>query len=519
MFSKKTGLLFTIFITGAAVLVVEVLALRILSPYYGNTIFSASSVMGVILLALSLGYYWGGKLADRRPNFIWFYGIILLGALFIWLLQIFIKLVLPLIGYNMSIMWGPLVTSLIMFFVPSLLLGTLSPYAIKLQQVLHPEAGIGSLSGQAFFWSTCGSIIGSLLTGFVLIPYLGVDKIIIIVGLVLVVLSLVPLLFLKSKLKLKLIFIIAVLVVGSSTYFLLSVFQPNSNVVYSQDGIYERITILDVKYNDRPTHFFIQDRNSSSAVYLDAKDANDLAFDYSKYYSLYRLFKPQAKDFLVIGGAGYTLPKVFLGEPQASRVDVVEIEPSLLDLAYKYFALPQDKRLTNYVEDGRRFLVRNDKKYDVIFGDAFLSLYSIPAHMTTQEFFQLAKQRLNEDGVFMGNFIGNLGPAKDSFILSEIRTFQSVFPNSYIFAVKSPDFSNTQNIIFVGYNSEKKIDLATKNIKTDHDPIISGLAEHMVNLDKLDLASHTMLVDNYAPVEYLTAKTLSNDQSLQKTGL
>ncbi|MFA5127015.1 MAG: fused MFS/spermidine synthase [Patescibacteria group bacterium] len=509
MFSKKAGLLFTVFVTGAAVLVVEVLALRILSPYYGNTIFSASSVMGVILLALSLGYYWGGKLADRHPDFIWFFGIILLGALFIWLLQVFIKLLLPLIGYQMSIMWGPLVNSLIMFFVPSLLLGTLSPYAIKLQQVLHPEVGVGSLSGQAFFWSTCGSIVGSLLTGFVLIPRLGVDKIIIIVGSILVLLSLIPILFSTNKFKLKLIFVLAVLLVGAATYFLLNVFQPSTKVVYSHDGVYDRIVILDGQYNNRPTRFFLQDRNLSSGIFLDSQDdIHDLAFDYSKYYVLYHLLNPLAKDFLVIGGAGYTLPKVFLSNPKASRVDVVEIEPALLDLAYKYFNLSKDDRLNNYVEDGRRFLAKSDSQYDVIFGDAFLSLYSIPAHLTTKEFFELAKQRLSKNGIFMGNFIGDLSMSKNSFILSELRTFQSVFSNTYVFAVKSPDFPNVQNIIVLGINGEQKIDFTDPDIKNSADPIIRSLSEHLVDLDGLALSQYTLLVDNYAPVEYLTAQAL-----------
>ena len=515
MFSKKVGLLFTVFITGAAVLVIEVLALRILSPYYGNTIFSASSVMGVILLALSLGYYWGGKLADRHPDFVWFFGIILFGALFTWLLQVFIKLVLPLIGYKMSIVWGPLVNSLIMFFIPSLLLGTLSPYAIKLQQVLRPAEGIGSLSGQAFFWSTCGSIVGSLLTGFVLIPYLGVDKIVMSVGLILVILSLVPLLFSKTKLRLKIFFVIAVILVGSVVYFILNVFKPNDNVVYTYDGVYEKITILDLPYKDRLTRFFMQDRTASSGIILDTKEGeSDLAFDCAKYYGLYHLLKPSAQDFLVLGGAGYSIPRAILSESSSARVDVVEIEPGLLALAKRYFFLSDDSRLTNHVEDARRFLAQNDRKYDVIFGDAFSSLYSLPTHMTTQEFFRLTKKRLNDDGILIVNFISDLSTDKDSFMLSEIRTFRSVYPNSYAFAVKSPEYKGTQNVILLGINDDRKIDFSQENIKKSSNPIISGLAGHLVNLDNLDLDSHILLVDNYAPVEYLTSKTLGRDKSL-----
>ena len=193
MFSKKISLSFTVFLTGACVLVIEVVATRILSPYFGNTIFTVSSVISVVLLALSAGYYLGGKLADRFPTEKFFYSIILASGLSVILLQFLMLFFLPVIGYALPITGGPLVSAVFLFFLPSFLLGTLSPFAVKLQGQYFPEKGLGSIAGEIFFWSTLGSIFGSLLAGFVLIPRFGINNIISAIAAVLVVLGLCPL--------------------------------------------------------------------------------------------------------------------------------------------------------------------------------------------------------------------------------------------------------------------------------------------------------------------------------------
>ena len=166
---KRYSLPVIVFLTGAAVLIIEVVAVRILSPYYGNTIFTVSSILSVILAALSFGYYLGGKLADKKASLSWFFGTIAASGLTVLLLHCLGLLVLPILSGLFSITYGPLISSAILFMIPALLLGTLSPYAIKLQSENFPKLGLGSLTGEIFFWSTMGSITGSLLAGFVLI--------------------------------------------------------------------------------------------------------------------------------------------------------------------------------------------------------------------------------------------------------------------------------------------------------------------------------------------------------------
>ena len=188
-----------VFITGACVLVVEVVAIRVLSPYFGNTIFTVSSVISVVLAALSLGYYVGGRVADKHPSQHWFFSIIFTSGLLLLVSYVLGTLALPFVGNIFSISSGPLISSLVLFFLPAFLLGTLSPYAVKLQSLSTPQDGIGAVAGKMFFWSTLGSIVGSLLAGFVFIPHIGVDRIMIANGIVLSVLGLVPLLVTGKK--------------------------------------------------------------------------------------------------------------------------------------------------------------------------------------------------------------------------------------------------------------------------------------------------------------------------------
>lgn len=505
MYLKRNMLIGTVFLTGACVLIVEVVATRVLSPFYGNTIFTVSSVISVILAALSLGYYAGGRFADRHPSPRWFFGIILLSGLVLLLFHFVGNAALPVLGYALSISAGPLISSLLLFFLPAFLLGTLSPYAVKLQSLETPAAGIGSVAGKIFFWSTLGSIIGSILAGFVLIPHFGVHQIIVANAIALILLGAVPLLLLGGSRRPVLPVVVVILLAGIGTYASHSV---PKNVVYSKDGTYEKITIYDEQLSGRPARFFEQDRSQSGAMFLDSDNPKDLAEDYTKYYSLYKVFDPGIKNALVIGGGAYSIPKALLADLPDASVDVSEIEPSLYGLAKQYFGLSDDPRLHSYTEDGRRLLHDSDKKYDMIFSDVYYSLYSIPEHFTTEEFFQIAKDRLGENGIFVANMIGDLSRQEPSLIMSEIKTFQTVFPNSYFFAVQSPDITTPQNIIFVGYNSDTRIDLGSPSILANPDPALSSLRDKEIDMRRFDLSPYPILTDNYSPVEYLTGKVL-----------
>lgn len=505
-FFKRNFIFLTVFITGAAVLVIEVTATRILAPYFGNTLFTISSILGVVLGALSLGYFLGGILADKSPKFSTFFFIIFFGGIFSLLIQFFSRAILPIAGYSLGIKLGPLIASLFLFFFPSLILGMVSPFAIKLMTLELKE--IGRVSGKVFFWSTLGSIFGSFLSGFYLIPRFGTSKIIIYNGVLLIFLGYLGIWIFSDK-KSKnyivhlILFLFSLIVLTFS--FSGFLFPKSKSVIFQKDGLYSPIIIEEVPFGSTKIRVLRFDPAYQAGIFLDS---DELPFEYTKYYSLYKIINPQAKSALFLGGGAYTTPRrLLLDQNNIKRIDVVEIEPSLYQLAKQYFKLPNDSRLVNHIGDGRRFLKETKENYDLIFTDVYSSLYSIPIHFTTQEFFTLAKSRLSDDGIFLINVIGALDEKRNQLLFSIIKTFRSVFKNSYLFAVKSPKENGIQNFILIGLkNDHQKIDFEGKKILENEDEIIRHLPEKLVDIENLNLDSAILLTDDFAPIEYLTAK-------------
>lgn len=521
---KDKLLLASVFVTGCAVLIVEIIAIRILAPYYGNTIYTTSSVIGTVLAALSLGYYIGGLLSDKYPNYSFFYGIISISGLSIIFVRFLGNIILPILSLLFPITIGSLLSSVFMFFTPSFLLGMLSPFAIKLHHVKSSESGvlqdakqfnivnkqdkIGSQSGEVFFWSTLGSIAGSLLSGFVFIPHFGINFIITITGIILGIWGLCGFFISQNKKPKVLTLIVLFFLYGVFFLWFIQLNNPQKqgDVLYEKDGIYEKIKITEGQWQGRPARFLSQDKSQSAAMYIDS---DELLYDYTKYYQLYKLINPDAKSAFLIGGGAYSIPKALLKDSPNMKVDVAEIEPELFLLSQKYFNLQNNPRLANYTEDGRRFLSKNQKKYDIIISDVYYSFFSIPVHFTTKEFFDLAKNRLSDSGVFIGNFAGDLNPQPPSLIFSEIKTFKEIFPNSYFFAVDSVDSKKPQNIIFLGINGLKQIDFKSDLILNSNNSIINGLAKKNIEIDNIDFTVHQELTDNFSPVEYLVGKVIN----------
>src|SRR5260221_11545920 len=178
----KFALLLALTAGGMALLAIEPPAMRVLAPFVGNFIFTISSVIGIILAALGLGYFLGGSLADRRPSAGWFFSLIVIAGFSVLLLQFLNAVVLPGIAYKLSLIDGPLIVSFLMFSLPAMFLAMLSPFAIALVHAREAGKGVGKASGLVFFWSTLGSIAGSLATGFLLIPHWGIGNIIAATG-------------------------------------------------------------------------------------------------------------------------------------------------------------------------------------------------------------------------------------------------------------------------------------------------------------------------------------------------
>lgn len=492
------GLSAVVFITGAAILIVEVTATRILSPYYGNTIYTISAVISVILGALSLGYWRGGIIADKESSESEFYKIIYKGGGSLFVLFLFMLILLPLGGHFFSLKSGPLIWALVLFFPPSYLLGMLSPFAITLAHKKQSARGLGRTTGQIFFWSTTGSIAGSLSAGFILIPYFGVDSIIFGTTLIIALLGWTGYFFSQKKKNNDSIILLIFFLVALIGSFAFTRHTTPPNVLFTHDGVYERLTVVDRPYAGKPARFFLQDKSTSGIMY---RDEDTLAADYTKYYALYKMFVPELSRALVIGGGVYSIPKALHNDLPLAQIDVAEIEPSLEEIARTYFRLPETPRIKTYTMDGRRFLYDTKESYDMIFSDVYYSLYSIPAHFTTREFFTEAKEKLSPNGIFVANIIGTGARTPDSLLFSEIRTMQSVFPNMKVYAVGSKTALTVQNFILVGINGTSTENYSRLYPKDEE--LFKEFSAHELPLDQDMLAQYTLLTDNYAPVEHL----------------
>ena len=505
----RYGLYPTVFITGAAILVVEILATRLLAPYYGTTIFSTSSIITVILAALSIGYWIGGRYSDKHchlDHFAWF---IAAGGVGVLVIAVLNSLFVPVIGYQLSLTSGPLLLSLFLFFGPILLLGMLSPYAIALQNAFSPEVGIGTISGRIFFWSTLGSIAGSLLTAYLLIPSFTIPQILVATGVVLTALGVGIRLIAGTHYQatLPMVFFAVALFYGEGVSPFLS------PAIYQSQGVYSQITVFDAPYDGEETRFLVQDRQSSGAL---NKASGKSAFEYAKYYDIYRLFNRDIKNALIIGGGAYIIPKMLHENKPSVSIDVAEIEPNLEALSKEYFQLPDTPQIKTHVKDGRRLLLDSNQQYDYIFSDAFSSLYGQPTQLVSKAFFDLAKKRLNDNGIFIANIIGYFPPeGGPSLAGSAYLTMKSVFPEHLLIAVESNEIHKIQNFIFVGMNG-KMPNVDYHFLRRHPDPLFSELGEKVILTEKLRLENELIFTDSYAPVESLSAQALTYGVTAKK---
>ena len=501
-------LLTTVFITGAAVLIFEVGAMRLLAPYYGSSLTVVSSVLSIILLALSLGYYFGGRLADRAPHLsllmliIGSAGILMLGLLYTALS------VLPTLAPALGQSTGPLIISALIFFLPACLLGADSPFVSKI--LAHGTDNEGAVVGTVFFLSTIGSIVGSLAAGFYLIPTLGLSTTLALTGLVLVVWSMSVLCFSAFKnqdLRIRTIVLAGTLVCIALLITIISIKTPphsRGQLIYQQDGLYSQLTVFEEEFRGTTYRFLKNDSNYSSAI---IPGSDEIAFPYAALALTYPDMVADASSYLVLGGGAFTIPRhVHLDNPTIT-IDSVELEPYLLPLAEQYFELPTSTLLHNLTIDARVFLEQATTTYDVIFSDVMNSGQYIPPHLLTVEFFQSLKKALAPGGVAYLNYIGSLDTHGTSMTGSLIKTLTAVFPNYALVPITSTTDKKLQNIMIVVRHDGYPIRFAdTTRIKNRLYSYDYAINDHLMTIPSETLVDEVVFTDNRPGMEPLLAK-------------
>lgn len=480
------------FICGAAVMVLEMAGSRVIAPHLGTSIVVWTAIIGVILAALSLGYWLGGRAGDKNPSARKLGMIIAGGAAFVLLAALVHAPVLGAVaGARMPLQVSAIAAAVLLFAVPAVFMGMVSPYIIRVRLLDYDESKTGTVMGRFFALSTIGSIAGTFLGGYWLISWFGTRVILYAVA---AVLALAAMLVMPRGRKMPGALVLG-LCLGLGGYAALSV-KENLSTGIDRDTRYNHIRVQDGMMGGKKMRFLITDPGSvQSGMLIDQPDVLEL--DYTKHYALAWHILPEAKDFLMLGGGGYSVPKYLLGAKPEATIEVVEIDPGITQASRDFFGLKESPRLRVLHEDARVFLNRGAEetpgRYDIIMGDTFTSSYNIPFHLGTVECAQRIKALLRDNGVFACNIISAVTGDQGQVLRGIHAAFAEVFPQTHVFPVTYPANGDLQqNVMLVALKTPKPIPLAWDA------PTQAMLAKEWKKELPKDVPP---LRDDYAPVE------------------
>ncbi|HEU5230544.1 MAG TPA: fused MFS/spermidine synthase [Ktedonobacteraceae bacterium] len=431
---KKYFLIALVFVSGMTSLALEMSASRLLGAYFGTSLFIWANLIGLILIYLTVGYFFGGRLADRNPSEKILCAITSIAGLSILVIPFVSQSILNwsitgIAQVSVSIFLSSLIGTILLFAVPVTLLGLVSPFAIRLLTKELTQSG--RVSGSLYAISTFGSILGAFLPVLWLIPTFGVRRTLLIFGTVLFAASLWGL-----RLRWRPAFAIALIL-------LVLPLGPLKEIPYLQ---YEKESLYNyIQVTQQPDGSRLLILNEGQAIHsIYYPDPNRVLtgwyWDYflaAPYFN--QGFQPQQLHRVgIIGLAAGTIAHQFTQVYGPVPIDGVEIDPQIVDIGRKYFNM-NEPNLHVYTEDGRTFMATTHAQYDVVAIDAFQQPY-IPFQLTTREFFSEIRSHLSPTGVVALN----TGHTTHDFRLVQafVNTMSQVFPSVYVFNV--PGTFNTE---------------------------------------------------------------------------
>jgi predicted membrane-bound spermidine synthase len=493
-----------VFIASFCTLVIELVAGRVLAPYVGVSLYTWTSIIGVVLAGISGGAWAGGWVADRRPAASTLAWLLLASGFAAMVIAPATSLLaaddglLANLGLATTLLQRVVVLSLLLFFLPAFLLGMISPVAVKL--AVRELDTAGSVVGRIYAISTLGSIAGTFVTGFWLVARFGTRATLIGVGVALIVTALLAGLFGRigrAAGALAIAMALAYTFVGPGALpppEQNALFAPRDNgVVHEEESQYYTIRVERTIRPDTGGAMHALHLDHLVHSYADLDDPDHLEYGYLRIFNdvagaaMERTERPR---YLFIGGGGYTLPRLL--SRYHADVEVVEIDPAVTRVARRYFGVSRQLPIRTFNEDARAFAMREHDAYDVIFIDAFNDL-SVPYHLTTREFTQSLARLLRPGGAIVANLVDHYDQGR--FLVSYAKTLESVFGtgNLSIVLEGEEDLRSTRST-FVLVAS-----------KTHHDfPDWYVLPQPELRR-AVGRASAIVLTDDYAPVDNMLA--------------
>jgi len=490
-------LLLTAVLCGGLVMVIEVLGSRVIGPFFGVSLFVWTSLISVTLIALAFGYAVGGWLADRRDRPGWLYAIIALAGVATLLVPVLRGAVLDL-TVPLGLRAGSFAATLLLFGPALALLGMVSPYLVKLAR--RESASLGFTVGGFYALSTLGSVAGTVLTGFVLIALLGVDRIFQLTGTLLLLLA-VSYFVLFARRPAAVVLLLFALPGWFATHSAVDRVLANGTRVTeleTRDSNYGRLQVLDysggsVRNRELSIDGLIQggiDQISGLSVY-----------EYPYFLQFVpTALQPSGRRALVIGLGAGMVPDWYV--QRGVIVDVVDIDPDVVELAQRYFGFRTNGSI--YVEDARTFLSRPGANYDYILLDVFSGDVT-PGHLLSHEAVTLLAARLTDGGVLAMNLIGSIG--SDNFMTaSVVATFRETFDTVEIMPTFDPARGAGEgNLIVTAYQGPRR-QVVPQVLSSVHPLASEAVARHLGRRYAFPQGTPAIvLTDDYNPIDVFDA--------------
>ncbi len=501
---KKNYLYITVFFSGMTALAVEMAASRLLGNVYGSSNLVWASIIGLILVYLTLGYWLGGKLADKYPDFRVFYRLLMWGSFSVGLVPMISRPILRLTAnafdeLMVPALVGTFVTVMILFLVPVTLIGMVSPFALKL--VLKDTQSAGKMSGLLSAISTLGSFIGTFLPVMVLIPLIGTYRTFLFFSsLLMLVATLGFLVYVDfiSWLRNSWMPIVLVLLWLFGTQ---GADKATKNLVFETESAYNYIQVLE---QDDYRYLRLNEGQGIHSIYHPTQ------LNYFGPWSqvlVAPLFTPSLAGFesvnrmAIIGLAAGTTARQALEVYPDCEVDGFEIDPKIIAVGQEFFEMDHPQ-LHIFAQDGRLGLTQSNRQYDVISVDAYRAPY-IPWHLTTVEFFKLTYDHLSDDGVLVIN-IGQV-PLDRTLVNDLGTTIGQIFPSIFVM-----DIPGSFNSILFATKQAGSWDNFTENysrlVQNSPHPLLLEAMTMTINYQQPPPKTTRIYTDDKSPIEWVTNK-------------
>jgi len=508
-------LILLVFVAGACSLAIELSASRLLAPYFGTSLFVWSNLIGLILLYLTLGYYLGGRLADRFPRPGVLYALTIVAAFLVSLIPFLSKPILhwsqrAFASYSIGVFYGSLAAVILLFALPMILLGCVSPFAIRLR--IEQVGKSGRTAGQLYAISTAGSILGTFLPVLWLIPTIGTYRTFFTFAVALLLVSVIAMLSTRSgpggsasnkqRFNKNFLAILLLIPMALSIFTIEGPIKPafgsngGGTLLAERESVYNYIQVVQV---GDETQLILNEGVGVHSIYNPHAVLTEGPWDYfmiAPYFNNPPFPSDQVHRVAIIGLGAGTAVRAFTSAYGSIAIEGVEIDGTIVDLARQYFHM-NEPNLHVILQDGRYFLTTTGQKYDVIGIDAYQQPY-VPFQLTTQEFFQQVRNHLTPLGVT----VITAGRTGRDFRLVEAlaQTMHSVFPNVYI--IDSKRFTNS---LVIGTNAHTSLANFPVNTNRLTNPLLRQVAASSIADGNIREAhsSTVYFTDDRAPVEQL----------------